>query len=317
VSEPSPTPHLPELNALGQSLREARQANGLSLENLATRLNMGREQLEALESGDRQRLQEPVFVIAQIRRVAGSLGLNVDALIQALRANPDFHAKVTPVAPPAAKRARSQAAPPAVTAGATGATAGATGATAGATGAAAGATGAAAGAIEVAAPAARPAPGPAFPAAARPNSGPGRPPLPALLLALTATAAVAAFVLALQRGGIRLASSPAPPALPPPAPVAAPKPLPAARPTPSAPDSLVLKTRGVSWINVITNDGRSLFEGNLKGERSFPLGKGLRVMAGRPDLVMVRVGEGPARVLGRIDQLVWHRFRPEAKAPTP
>lgn len=295
MSEPSPIPHLPELDALGQSLREAREAQGLSVESLAARLNMGREQLEALESGDRERLLEPVFVIAQVRRVAGALGLSVDAAIQALRANPAFHAKVTPAAASSARPGRPPAATPATTQAGTPAD------------------------TPAAAPPARPAPGPPFPAAGRASasSGPGRPPLPALLLALTAAAAAAAFGLALQRGTIRLASSPAPPSLPPPAPVAAPERGSAARPTPAAGDTLVLKTSDVSWINVITNDGRSLFEGNLKGERSFPLGRGLRVMAGRPDLVTAQVGDGPARVLGPIDQLVWHRFRPEAAAPAP
>lgn len=81
---------LPELERLGRTLRQAREAQGLSAGDLAARLNMGIEQLEALENGNRERLREAVFVIAQARRIAGSLGVNVDADIEALRSNPSF-----------------------------------------------------------------------------------------------------------------------------------------------------------------------------------------------------------------------------------
>ena len=76
---------LPELLALGQKLREARSRRGLSQEELAERLHLGTDQLDALEQGDRLRLPEPVFVIAQAKRVAGSLGITIDEQIAALR----------------------------------------------------------------------------------------------------------------------------------------------------------------------------------------------------------------------------------------
>jgi hypothetical protein len=51
----------------------------------------------------------------------------------------------------------------------------------------------------------------------------------------------------------------------------------------------------------------------LEGERRFPLGSGLQVLAGRPDLVLAQLGSGPAKPLGRIDQVRWQRFT----APAP
>ncbi|MCP9926492.1 helix-turn-helix domain-containing protein [Cyanobium sp. CH-040] len=80
----------PALQQLGHRLAEARQACGLSLEEQADRLNMGREQLQALESGNRDVLPEAVFVIAQARRVANSLGIEINAEIEALRSSDGF-----------------------------------------------------------------------------------------------------------------------------------------------------------------------------------------------------------------------------------
>jgi transcriptional regulator with XRE-family HTH domain len=84
---------IPELQRLGQRLAQARQARGLSLDEQADRLHMGAEQLRALEEGDRDELPEAVFVVAQARRVAASLDLNIDDDIAALRANRAFQAR--------------------------------------------------------------------------------------------------------------------------------------------------------------------------------------------------------------------------------
>lgn len=62
---------------------------------------------------------------------------------------------------------------------------------------------------------------------------------------------------------------------------------------------------GVSWLEVRNTDGAVLFAAELKGTRRLPLGRGLKVLAGRPDLVTVRVGQGPPRKLGRVDQVEW------------
>jgi cytoskeletal protein RodZ len=63
------------------------------VDELASRLNMGSEQLSALETADLAKLPEPVFVIAQARRIAQTLGICIDAEIQALRQSEDFSPK--------------------------------------------------------------------------------------------------------------------------------------------------------------------------------------------------------------------------------
>lgn len=270
---------LPELERLGRTLRQAREAQGLSAGDLAARLNMGIEQLEALENGNRERLREAVFVIAQARRIAGSLGVNVDADIEALRSNPSF------------LRSRSDAPP------------------------------------RSPAPAPRPATG--SPGADDPPPRPLRV-VPALA-AVAVVAGIAAAAAALQRGQLpwglpqlqlpQLQSLLGRPNPPRPAPATPPRSAATPAATGSTPPaigaSLLLAARGLSWVEVTTLEGSTLFRGNLQGQKRFPLGSGLRVLAGRPDLVSVQVGTGAARVLGPIDAVVWRRFSPDPTAPAP
>ena len=72
------------LEAVGQILREQREQLGLGCGDLAERLHMGVEQLEALELGKLERLHEPVFVKAAVRRIASHLELDADPLVQQL-----------------------------------------------------------------------------------------------------------------------------------------------------------------------------------------------------------------------------------------
>ena len=69
------------IHAVGAVLRERRELLGLSRRALAERLHMGIEQLQALEQGDLEHLNEPVFVKAAVRRVASHLELDADQLI--------------------------------------------------------------------------------------------------------------------------------------------------------------------------------------------------------------------------------------------
>ena len=69
---------------VGQQLSERRLAQGLSQEQLADRMNLGIEQLAALESGDRDKLPEPVFIKAMVRRLSNHLELDADALVASL-----------------------------------------------------------------------------------------------------------------------------------------------------------------------------------------------------------------------------------------
>ena len=266
LSDPIASTNLPELEALGRSLREAREAQGLSVEALAGRLNMGLEQLQALEEGKRERLREPVFVIAQARRVAGALGITVDAPIDALRRNPAFTAKPDSPAPSQQiQHQRPTAAPQA---------------------------------------AAPPTATLALKLALKP-----------VFLGLAVAAGVAGAAVGLQRAQIQLAL-PKIPAIAPSSPaghVAAP----ARQATATAAGTLRLSARGRSWLEVTGPQGQSLFRGTFEGDKTFPLGSGLRVLAGRPDLVSVQVGDGPAKVLGPIAQVQWRRFGPGSTAPAP
>ena len=258
LSEPSASTNLPELQSLGSTLRQAREAQGLSLQALAARLNMGLEQLQALEAGNREQLPEAVFVIAQARRVAGALGVNVDGPIEALRRNPAFQTKPSTPAPAAAPQP-----PP---------------------------------------PAAIPAVGP------KQREQRANLPLKPALLALAVAAAVATGAVALQRSPRKLAL-----------PAWSTRPIAStqtqANPVPVG--TLVLTATGPSWLEVTTTGGQTLFRGTLEGKKAFPLGQGLRVLAGRPDLVTAQVSNGEPRVLGPIDQLRWLRFDPGATAPAP
>ena len=69
----------------GRQLAEARAAAGLSQNQLASQMHMGEEQLAALERGDQAELPEPVFIKAMVRRLSSHLGLDADAMVQALR----------------------------------------------------------------------------------------------------------------------------------------------------------------------------------------------------------------------------------------
>ena len=100
---PSPNSATGGLSALGEALRQGREAQGLSIAELAGRLNMGLEQLQALEAADTSRLPEAVFVIAQARRVASNLAIDISGPLQMLRASGPFQ--------PQAARAQTPPAP--------------------------------------------------------------------------------------------------------------------------------------------------------------------------------------------------------------
>ena len=69
----------------GAALRQKREEQGFSLHDLASQLNMGDEQLSALEAGERSNLPEAVFIRASVRRIANKLGLDPEPLIAKLR----------------------------------------------------------------------------------------------------------------------------------------------------------------------------------------------------------------------------------------
>lgn len=283
LSQDAPAP-IPELVALGRQFRAARQSRGLDLEALAERLCIGHEQLKALENADTSRLPELVFVIALVRRVAAILGVDAEEAVAALRAAAPAWTKEATPSPTRRSRAQPAQAGRAPT-----------------------------------------------PARARaPERAGSRPPGPLLAGAalLLSTAAVGLGLL-WQRspsapGNTGQVSSSAPqassapttaPAIPPSAPVAK-------APAPAGPALLVLRSQEPSWLEVRDSQGATLFEGTLQGEKRFPLGQGLRVMAGRPDLVRAAVDGQEPRLLGPINQVIWRSFavtpqRAEAAAAAP
>ena len=242
----SPNPEaLSALRCLGQALRQGREGQGLELAVLAARLNMGAEQIQALEEADASRLPEPVFVIAQARRIASSLAINIDGPLQTLRASGQFQAKPIKVAE------LTQVAP------------------------------------------------------TRPAQTSGR-------LAITAAILVAAGAVGWQQWQ-RYQARPTQPQAQPQLLTEIP---PVVRESGSGslwPDQLQLTSSRPSWLEIKTKTGTTLFRGSFTGERRFPLGQGLEVLAGRPDLVRTQIGGGAAQPMGAIDQVRWRSFR----APAP
>jgi len=276
-SSPGTNPSPPELMALAAAIAQARLAAGLSVAALAKKLNMGVEQLEALESGDLDRLPEQVFVIAQARRISQSLGVTIDAEIQALRQSGSLNTR-----PIELQNLKLKA--------------------------------------EIEAP-----PGPEANQAPRAN---GMVPVLASL-ALASGVAAGSFALWQQWQGRQQQAIQTKPVLTKPvqtklaptkkattkqAQAAAQVQAPAL--TQTGATSLTLSSTSNTWLEVKTLKGKQLFRGDFKGRKGFPLNEGLRLLAGRPDLVLVQVGGTAARPLGPISEVKWQNFAaPKAPAP--
>ena len=262
---------VPELQRLAQVLLGARQTQGLSLEALGQRLHMGVEQLACLEAGDLERLPEPVFVIAQARRIAAALGVDISPEIESLRASEAFMAArpvlSSTVFQAAAKQRESPSQPP--------------------------------------------------PASAQ-QPWRWRPAVAWLLLASGLGAAGAGLwqqrqqlqpLLGQWSGQLNAAKAvlQRPSSQPAPMPAKPPQPKPA-----PAPADLQLQASQPCWLEVRpAAGGAPLFRGRFVGQRSFALGRGLRVRAGRPDLLMVSQGQASPKPLGTISEIRWVSFGPQ------
>ncbi|MFM7732138.1 MAG: helix-turn-helix domain-containing protein [Cyanobium sp.] len=256
---------IPELVELGQRLRRAREGRGIGLAELADRLHLAPEQLTALETADRSHLHEPVFVIAQAKRIAQALGVDVGEQIEHLR-----HSRLMQGSAPAHPPQPSAAPPPSSS-------------------------------------------GDTVPADDDSTAAPatGRP-FPARLAAAIAALALLLGVgvaLAIRHWGqprtatgnaTANASAPTPPAAG------------SGRPGAANAGPGVLQLRGdePSWVEVRKPDGTVLFSGTLEKEARFRLGEGLKVLAGRPDLVTVSIGGQTPRRLGNISEVEWRTFSP-------
>lgn len=277
IPEP-PSPSGDPLLQLGRVLREAREAKGLSLEALADQLCMGSDQLKALEEGASDRLPEKVFVVAQTRRVATFLGLEADPLIEQLRRTElgsagghglSVSSRATAPSKPAAPRAALRLTPPTAKSSSS--------------------------------------------ANSRSSTSSARGWVLTFLGALVVVASLGTVAWrqqqALAPGGPASGgggTAPPQPALTPPTPVKSARPGAA---TPGTKAVVVLSSPEGSWIAVRNGSGQQLYQGLLKGERRFPADAGLKVLAGRPDLVTVRSGTSPDHRLGAINEVIWRPLR--------
>lgn len=133
-----------------------------------------------------------------------------------------------------------------------------------------------------------------------------------VLTAAITTLAVAALVAGLglwRRSRVPQLATPAASSAVPqaaaPTPAGAPKPQ--SQPDPDQEPQLRLRFNGECWIEVQTLDGETVLVNTFQDgdTRSLPIGEGLRVLAGRPDLLEVSVGAAEFRTAGPIDRIDW------------
>lgn len=75
-------PYSPAQAACGARLRQAREAQGMSVEDVAARLKMPLRVVQALENDDWERAGAAVFVRGQLRSYAKLLGIRIDDAIE-------------------------------------------------------------------------------------------------------------------------------------------------------------------------------------------------------------------------------------------
>lgn len=278
TADSSACERVPILVSLGRALAEARETQGIPLAVLAEQNYLSADRLDALESGDHTRLPERIYLIAQARRVATSLGLDADQLTEPLL---DIHlpgVKRT-AAPTSAPVARVSLAAPAMAprdpnsanqlqptqksrrVGMTWLLAGGAGVVALVAGLAFGWK-------------------PSQPAASNLTSPP---------VGAEASEAISPVSKTTE---------------------------PAKTGKPSQ-GSLQLSSREPSWLEVRDGEGKELFRGLFTGTGNFSLGAGLEVMAGRPDLITVTTASGESQTLGTIEQISWQRFSSSGERQPP
>ncbi len=87
-------PTVQSLSSVGALLREAREARGLSVEEIAQRVKFSVRQVEALERDDIAHLPQGTFLRGFIRSYARVLGLDEEKLLQATHTRTEHHFEV-------------------------------------------------------------------------------------------------------------------------------------------------------------------------------------------------------------------------------
>ena len=82
--------------SVGQILRDAREAQGITLEDAAVRLRLMQRQVEAMETDDFESLGQPVFARGFVRNYARLLGLAPEALLARMAGAPAEPARGQP-----------------------------------------------------------------------------------------------------------------------------------------------------------------------------------------------------------------------------
>ena len=86
--------------SVGQILREARETQNITLEDVAMRLRLMHRQVEAMETDDFESLGQPVFARGFVRNYARLMGLQPETLLARMEGAPAEPAPIAPVEPP-------------------------------------------------------------------------------------------------------------------------------------------------------------------------------------------------------------------------
>ena len=265
---------------VGQQLSERRLAQGLSQEQLANRMHLGIEQLAALESGDRDKLPEPVFIKAMVRRLSNHLELDADALVASLGSlsdgavsNKQVSQQKGPISPPLQPPSRPEKGAIWLWLVLIGATA--------------------LGALAWVQRAAL------LELIQQPQSN---------------SASATAKTTTTSNESITTTPETAPDTAFDTAPDSA---LEVALVLPSTSEvelansgPITIKSKEPSWI-ALRREGTIEFEGILKGERIITNPDEIEIYAGRPDLLTVSISDGEPKVLGTISDIKWIPLKPE------
>ena len=95
-------------SSVGQILREAREAQGMTLEDAAARLRLMHRQVEAMETDHFESLDPPVFARGFVRNYARLLGLAPEVLLARMEGAPAEPTAVSPAAPPQASKSNGE-----------------------------------------------------------------------------------------------------------------------------------------------------------------------------------------------------------------